>query len=137
MPKAIIKNTNAIAVVKLWGTNTTETLSLAELLDDTEVLVGTQIVNVASVTWYCDPAANSHIHISRNSVEIFDLYQNGQFDMNGNYSFVDNIENTSGFSFTFNGNGGVYLTLRKAAGYELTVEEWKFGQYDNPTIRGA
>ena len=138
MSKRVLKQTDTLAVVKVWGTGSTDTISLAtDLLSPTAVINGTPKVNISHVTWGVTPGASDQVTVTRNSVPVFNLYQNGQFDLSGNGGWAEDTENTSNIVVTFTGTGFLYLTLRKAAGYQSKVEPEYFGQYDNPTAVGS
>ena len=133
MSKRVIKLTNTLSVVKVWGTGTTDTITLAtDLLSSAEIVSGTPKINISHVTWGVSPGASDQVTVTRNSVPVFNLYQNGQFDLSGNGGWAEDTENTSNIVVTFVGTGFIYLTLRKAGGFKSKVEPEYFGQYDNP-----
>ena len=133
-----IKQTETMAIVKVWGTNSTDTITLAtDLLSPTMVIQGTPKVNIGFITWYVSPGASDSVNIVRNSVPVLNLHQNGDLDFGGNGGFTDDTENTSNIVVSIVGTGGCYLTLRKVAGYKSKIEPETFGPYDNTTAVGA
>lgn len=136
MAKTIIKNTNGITIVKVSGTDVTETISLAaDLLHDSESLQGTQKVDIQYVQWNISSGGSDTIKITRNSVEVLNLYQNaGELDLSGNGGYSDATENTQDLVCTVIGTGNLYITLRKRAGYAHKIETAQFGQYDTDVV---
>lgn len=129
-----------MAIVKVWGlTGTTnDTITLAtDLLSPTMVISGTPTVNIAGITWGVTPAASDLITITRTSVPIAYLYQNGQMDFSGEWGISEDTNNTADINVTIVGSGVCYITLRKIAGYASKIEPWIYGPYDNTTVVGA
>lgn len=127
-----------MAVVKVWGTDSNATVALAtDLLSSTMVVSGTPTVNITGVTWYCSPASSDSVIVTRNSIPVFNLYMNGQLDLSGNNGITEDTGNTSNIVVAIVGTGGIYLTLRKTAGYASKIEPWSFGSYDNTAAVGS
>lgn len=138
MSHRIIKQTETMAIVKVWGTASSDTITLAtELLSSTMVVDGTPTVNITGVTWYSSAGASDGVTVTRNSIPVFNLYMNGQLDLGGNNGISDDTGNTSDIVVTIVGTGGCYLTLRKVAGYKSKIEPETFGSYDNTTVVGS
>ena len=137
MALAILRQTETLAVVKVYGAGATTITLATDLLSSTMTVTGTPTVNIAHVTWYCSSGASDSVSIARNGVNIMHLYQNGQFDFAGEGGFSDTVQNTQNIVVTITGTGGCYLTLRKEAGYSSKVEPWTFGSYDNPALVGS
>ena len=134
MTKQAIRQTETICVYKVWGSG--DTINLAtDLLSPTVELSGTPVprVNIIAISWWVSPGAGDTVTITRNSVPLFNLYQNGQLDLGGNYGHVDNTQNTSNIVIAITGTGGCFLTLRKAAGYRSFIQPETYGSYDNLT----
>ena len=141
MAYRILKQTETLAVVKVWGTNTTDTITLdTMLLSSTMILHPTtpRSVGIGFVNWYISSGAADKISVIRNAVPILDLYQNGcDFDFMGNGGFTDDTESAANLVVNITGTGGCYLTLRKLAGYMSKIEAERFGSYDNVTTVGS
>lgn len=134
----IIKQTETMAIVKVWGTNSTDTIALAtDLLSPTMVVQGTPTVNISYITWYVSPGASDSVNIVRNSIPVLNLHQNGDLDFAGNGGFNEDTANTSNVVVSIVGNGGCYITFRKVAGYKSKIEPETFGPNDNTTVVGA
>lgn len=137
MPKRILKQTETLAIVKVWGTNVTETISLnSDLLSPTMIVEGTPRVNISFVTSYSQSDADS-IAVVRNSVPV--LYMNGvdQIDFSGNFGITEDTENSSNFVITISGTAGIYLNLRKVSGYKSKIETAQFSVYDDINVVGS
>jgi hypothetical protein len=136
----ILKNTHNLAVVKFYGTAMNDTLSLnntgASGLRLATQIGGTPNVSIAFASWAVSPAAADVITVTRNSIVILTLYQNGQLDFSGNGGFADNIAAINDIVVTSVGTGQLYLTLRKT-GYISTIEPEYFGPYDNSAVVGS
>lgn len=139
MAKRILKQTETLAVVKVTGTNVTETFTLAsDLLSSSMVVNGSPDVNISYVQWNVSPGASDTIIISRNAQPILNLFQNaGELDMGGNGGFVDDTNSTSDIQVQIIGTGDCFLTLRKAGGYKSKHEPETYGSYDNTTVVGS
>lgn len=139
MAKQIIKKTEALAVVKVSGTDVTETISLStDLLASTEIVQGAPVVNVIFAQWNVSQAAGDTIAVTRGGLPVLNLYQNsGEIDMGGNGGYADNTNNTSDLVVSITGTGNLYITLRKVSGYTQKIETAKFGAYDNTSVVGA
>ena len=139
MAKTIMKLTETLAIVKISGAGT-ETISLSDpqasggLLSPTQTVSGTPKVGIGFINW----TAGGDVTITRNSVEIYKLYQNtGEFDLSGNGGMLDTIQGTSNIAVTIVTGGVVFLTLRKIEGYASKIEPEKFGSYDNTGAVGS
>lgn len=134
MAKTIFKKTESVAIVKVSGSNVTETITLAsDLLAATEIVQGTPTVGINHIQWSLqgDNGATK-IEITRGGVDVLTLYDNGEvFDFSGNGGFVENTGATSDLTVTITGKAYVYLTLRKSAGYKSKIETAQFGSYDD------
>lgn len=133
---SVLKQTETLAVVKVYGANGTATINLdTDLLSSTMILdpVVTRKVPISYVSWYVSDAAGDQVAIVRDSVNVLNLYQNGELDFAGNGGFNETTREGENIVVTITGTGGVYLTLRKAAGYISKVQPWTYGQYDDPT----
>lgn len=138
MAHRIIKQTETMALIKVWGTGSTDTITLnSDLLSSTTVVQGTPTVNITGITWYVSAGATDNVTVTRNSIPVFNLYMNGQLDLAGNNGISDDTANTSDIVITIGGTGGCYLTVRKVAGYKSKIEPETFGQYDNTTAVGS
>lgn len=130
----ILKQTETQAVVKVSGLNDSASFSLAtDLLSSTMELHPTvpQKVEIQFVQWSVGPS--DKITVTRNGVSVLNCYQNGVLDFAGNGGFNETSQDTHDFTVTIAGEGGIFLTLRKAAGYISKIQPWKYGQYDDPT----
>lgn len=137
MPKRIMKQTETLAVVKVWGTNISETISLnSDLLSSTMVVDGTPRVNISFLTSYSPSDADS-VAIFRNSVPVVYLTGVDQLDFSGNFGITEDTENASNFVVTITGTAGVYLNLRKVSGYKSKIETAQFSVYDDLNAVGS
>ncbi len=139
MTKRVLKQTETAAVLKVTGTNVSETFSLAtDLLSPTMVVSGSPDVNIGYAQWNISSAAGDTIIISRNGVAVLNLYQNsGELDMSGNGGYADDTNSTHDIQVQIIGTGDVFLSVRKAGGYKSKVEPETFGSYDNTTAVGS
>ncbi len=139
MTKRVIKQTETSAVIKVTGTNVTETFTLAtDLLSPTMVVSGTPDVNITFAQWNISPGSSDTIKVTRNSVGVLNLFQNaGELDMAGNGGYADDTNSTHDIVVQIIGTGDIYLTLRKAGGYKSKVEPEYYGSYDNPAAVGS
>lgn len=135
----VMKQTETLAIVKVFGTNDNATINL-----DTDLLSSTMILDtvarrvpISYVSWYVSGAAGDQVSIVRDSIPVLNLYQNGELDFAGNGGFNETTKEGNNIVVTITGTGGVYLTLRKAAGYLSKVQPWTYGQYDNTTSTTA
>ena len=136
----VMKQTETLAIVKVFGTDDSVTIDL-----DTDLLSSTMILDpavarkvpISYVSWYVSDAAGDAVSIVRDSVPVLNLYQNGELDFAGNGGFNETTKEGNSIVVTIVGTGGVYLTLRKAAGYISKIQPWKYGQYDDPTSTTA
>jgi hypothetical protein len=135
MSHRVMYQTETKAVVKVWGTASADTITLAtELLSPTMIVQGTPTVNIIGVTWFVTDGASDSVAVVRNSIPVFNLTKNGQFDLK---DISDDTANTSDIVVNITGTGGCYLTLRKTAGYKSKIEPETFGSYDNTTVVGS
>lgn len=131
MAKSVLKLTETLAVVKVTGAGQTVIdlatdllLSKEELDEDNDPKVG-----ISFVQW----STSTGVTITRGGVEVMALSTNpGVLDLSGNGGFADYTEESENITVNIEGAGVCFLTLRKAGGYLSKIEEWKFGQYDNP-----
>ena len=138
MAHRILKQSETTVVVKVWGTGSTDTIAIAtEFLSPTMIVSGTPTANIIFATWAVSAGAADIITVTRNSIPVFNLYQNGQFDLGGNFSHPDDTGNTSDTVVTITGTGVIYLTYRKVAGWKSKIEPETYGPYDNPAAVGA
>ena len=138
MAKRILKQTETLTVVKVWGTNITETISLnSDLLSSTMTIDGTPRANIAFVTCYTDPNPTDKVTITRNSVPVLILYGVDQIDFSGNFGISEDTENASNLVITITGSGGVYLNLRKVSGYASKIETAQYSVYDDTNVVGS
>lgn len=139
MTKRVIKQTETSAVIKVTGTNVTETFTLAtDLLSPTMVVSGTPDVNITFALWNISPGAGDTIKVTRGGASVLNFFQNaGEMDLGGNGGFSDDTESTSDIQVQIIGTGDLYLTLRKVGGYKSKVETEVYGQYDNTTVVGS
>ena len=140
MAKRILKNTSSILIVKISGTDVTETISLAtDFLHPSTAPNGSPIrVNVSYVQWNVSSGSTDTIVVRRNTFPILNLYQNaGELDMSGNGGFQDDTENSSDLVCSIIGTGNLFLTLRKVSGFDSKLETAQYGSYDNPNVVGS
>ena len=139
MAKRILKMTETLAVVKISGTGSSDTITLnTDLLSSTMVVDGTPRVNIAYVQWNVSSAASDTITITRGGTPVLNLYQNaGELDLSGNGGYSDDTGNDQPLVVTITGTGNLYLTLRKVSGYKSKIETAQFGSYDNTTVVGS
>ena len=133
---SVLKQTETLAIVKVYGTNDSATINLdTDLLSSTMILdpVVARKVPISYVSWYVSGAVGDQVAIVRSAIPILNLYQNGELDFAGNGGFNETTREGENIVVTITGTGGVYLTLRKAAGYISKVQPWTYGQYDDPT----
>ena len=133
MPARILKQTETLAVIKICGSNTTGTVTLAtDLLSPTMVVQGTPTVNISYITWTVSSANSDVINIKRNGSTVIGLYQNtGEIDLSANGGFAEDTDNTFDFEYQIIGTGYCYMTVRKVSGYKSKIQPETFGQYDN------
>ena len=122
--KTIFKKTYGEALVKVAGTASEETISLAtDLLSTNSELEdgGTPTVNIAAVAWTGVPTGV--ITITRNSIIVMTLNAgaSGFLDFGGQIFPPDPIENTSDIVVTISGGQAeCWIRLRKVSGYVNT-----------------
>jgi len=137
MPIAVLKQTETLAVVKVYGAGGTINLA-TDLLSSTMIVQGTPTVNITFAQWNISPGASDKITVVRDGVSILNLQQNaGELDMGGNGGYADNIKNDKDIVVTTTGTGEVYLTLRKVSGYKSKLNPETFGSYDDITSTTA
>ena len=134
MPKANLKLTEQTAVVKVTGT-TAETIALnTDILDPRQEVTGTARANIVSITW----VTQGNTTIVRGGTNIMTLPAGvGQINLMDYLGAVDNVNNNSNIVVTIATGGSVYIQLRKVDGYSSKIEDYRFGQYDNPNVVGA
>lgn len=130
--KQVIKCTNQEAVIKIWGTDDSETITLnSDILAATQVLSGDEFeVNIVTMAW--TGLADSTITIERDGATITNVNAQGsdELDFNG-LGFNDNIANYADIDVAITSSAQLYLTVRKVAGYKTTVEYATYGAYDD------
>jgi hypothetical protein len=137
MPITVLKQTETLAIVKVFGASGTINLN-TDLLSPTMAIQGTPTVNITYVQWNISPGAADRIAITRNGISVLNLQQNaGELDMSGNGGYSDNTGNTFPLVVTITGVGECYITLRKVAGYRSRIEPHQFGPLDNPALVGS
>lgn len=142
MAKSILRNTETLTVVKVYGVSgtTVETFALAtDIASGTQVAAGPYKVWLNHLQWSLqgDNGA-SKIAITRGGMPVITLWDNGEvFDFAGNGGFAETTGEASDIVVTITGNAFLYMTLRKVAGYNSKVETEKFGPYDNTTVVGS
>lgn len=135
---SVLKQTETMAIVKVYGTASSYTVTLnTDLLSPTTIVQGTPTVNIIGVTWFVSSGASDAITVTRGGTPVMNLYMNGQLDLAGNNGISDTVGNTSDIAVTIAGTGAIYLVLRKAAGYKSKIEPEIFGQYDSTTAVGS
>lgn len=139
MAKRVLKQTETVAVVKISGTGSTDTVTLnSDLLSSTMVVDGTPRANIIYAQWNISPGASDTIVVTRGGTPVLNLYQNaGELDMGGNGGYSDDTNNDQPLVCTITGTGNLYLTLRKVSGYKSKVETSEFGPHDNTTAVGS
>lgn len=139
MAKRILKMTETLAVVKIYGTGSSDTVTLnTDLLSSTMVIDGTPRVNIVYAQWNISPGGTDTIVVTRGGTQVLNLYQNaGELDMGGNGGYSDDTGNDQPLVVTITGTGNLYLTLRKVSGYKSKIEGAEFGPYDNTTAVGS
>lgn len=137
--KTVLKKTQQEAIVKVGGTDGSAVIDIAaDLLSHNQQLSGDPVL-VDIVGAEVSGLLNNAVTITRNGVPIlaFAGENNGTFDFEG-MGFRDSIENNQNITVTIAGaEGHIYLTLRKVAGFNSTVEAGRFGSYDDLTQVGA
>lgn len=134
MAHRVLKQTETMAIVKVWGlTGTTnDTITLAtDLLSSTMQISGTPTVNITGISWSVTPGASDLITITRNAVPVGYYYKNGQMDFAGNWGISEDTNNTNDIAVTIVGSGVCYILVRKVAGYKSMVNPETYGSYDN------
>ena len=138
MSKRLIKRTETLEVWKLSGTNSSDTITLStDMLSPTMIISGTPTVNIIFVTWDVSSGTSDNVTVTRGGNNIFNLYLNGQLELNGNLGQPETTSNTDDINVSITGTGNCYLTLRKASGYASKIETAQFSVYDNTSIVGA
>lgn len=139
MAKSVLKMTSGPCIVKISGTNVTETVTLAtDLLDPSDIVLGTPVVDISYAQWNVSSGATDTIKVVRNGIDVLNLYQNsGELDLSGNGGYSDWTENTSDLVFTIVGTGNLFLSLRKRSGYASKLETAEFSVYDDVNAVGS
>ena len=137
--KTVLKKTQQEAIVKVSGTSGSATINIStELLSHNQALSG-DTVRVDIVGCSVTGLLGSAITVVRNSVPVlaFAGENSAIFDLEGQ-GFRDNIENNQNIVVNIAGaEAHIYLTLRKVAGFNATVETGAFGSYDDLTQVGS
>ena len=139
MSKTYLKSTAQEVVVKIYGTNASETIELDEagMIPATQVVDGaTQTVNIVGLVW--SGAADAVITITRGAT-IATLQANaaGFIDFSGQGMVPDSVSNTTDIAVATTGLGQCDLRLHKVAGYKTLYEPATYGSYDDITRFGA
>jgi hypothetical protein len=137
--KTIVKKTSSEAIVKIGGTSGSATIDIsADLLSHNQALSG-DTVRVDIVGAMVTGLLTSAITVVRNSVPVlaFAGENSGTFDFEGQ-GFRDETQNNQNIVVSISGaEGHIYLTLRKSAGFNSTIEGGRFGSYDNESQVGS
>lgn len=137
--KTIIKRTHQEAIVKVGGTDGNATINIStDLLSHNQQLSG-DTVRVDIVGCMTTGMLGNGITVTRNNVPVLAFAGENStiFDFEGQ-GFRDETQNDKNIVVTISGaEGHVYLTLRKVAGFNSTVETGRFGSYDDLTQVGA
>lgn len=127
--KQILKNTTSLAVVKISGTNITETIQFdLDITAHNQIQVIDPAVSVIFAQWNISSDTNDQIIVSRKTGDvsnaILNLGQNqGKLDFGGCGGFPDAEYKLSDISVQINGTGNVYITLRKLSGFKRVDDE--------------
>lgn len=138
--KSILKLTETDCVIKVAGTDGTETISLTNDLTRaaTEVAASSgQRVVITTLTWTGE--ANATMALDRNGTRVYTLLgsASAQLDLNGQFTTYDPTEAEADIDVTISGGQGeVILRLQKMEGYKLKIETGFYGQYDDPNAIG-
>lgn len=134
-----LRNTNQETIIKFTGAATdTGTITIANLGATTQAR-NADAPKVNMVRIIASGLTNSNLTITRGGVAIFQGSPGAvielEFISNG---FSDSVNNTSDLVFTI-GTAAVtgYISLRKLAGWDTTVETATYGAYDNVTVVGS
>lgn len=126
--KQILKNTTSLAVVKISGTNITETIQFdLDITANNQMQVIDPAVSVIFAQWNISSNTNDQIIVSRKTGDvsnvILNLGQNqGKLDFGGCGGFPDAEYKLSDIVVTIIGTGNAYLTIRKLSGFQDTNE---------------
>ena len=134
-----LRNVNQETIIKFTGAaSDTGTITIANLGCATQARnVAVPTVNMVRII--ASGLTNSNLTITRGGITVFAGSPGAvielEFISNG---FSDSVGNTSDLVFTI-GTAAVtgYITLRKLAGWDTTVETAVFGSYDNNTVVGS
>lgn len=139
MAKVVLKNTSGQTIVKVSGTNVTETITLSvDLLHPQDIISGTPVVDIQYAQWNISPGAADTIRVIRNGVDVLNLFQNaGELDLSGNGGYSDWVENTQDLVCTIVGTGNLFISLRKRSGYASKIETAEYGSYDDTNAVGS
>lgn len=134
-----LRNTNQETIIKFTGaTNDTGNIVIANLGAPTQVRnAAAPAVNM--IRFMASGLNASAVTINRNSVLYFNAAPAAavEFDLTQN-GISDSQNNTFDLAFTITGGAVTgYITLRKIAGWDTTVETTVYGSYDNNTVVGS
>jgi hypothetical protein len=135
-----LRNTNQETIIKFTGAaGDTGAITIANLAASTQVRnAATPTVNM--VRFMATGLNASAVTVNRNSVLFFNAAPAAavDFDLTQN-GITDSQNNTSPtIDFTIAGAPVTgYITLRKLAGWDTTVETATYGAYDNTTVVGS
>jgi len=109
-----LKLTQVQGVVSVRGTAATGTIALATTLKKSTETQSSPAVNIKGLHWTLSSGASAKVQ--RNSVVLYELYENGSHDF---YGFSDNSENTSDILVVIAGGDGgtVIVNCAKVSGY--------------------
>ena len=114
MAITVIRNTVQEAIVKITGTGP-QTITLSSLVSASQTVSGTPTVDIAAINSSTD--INNKITITRNSVPIIYIWDNGVIDQP---QYVFREENTSDIVVDLGiKDSTVLLRLNKVAGYSV------------------
>lgn len=115
MTKTVVKVTPNKAVVKVVDANATISLA-TDLLFTGQTVSGTPKVYITGVWFCCD--GNTHIHVTRNSVDALKLSYASKFEF-PTFAITENA--TSDIVITCPANSMVILELSKTEGYSDVI----------------
>lgn len=137
--KTVIKKTQQEAIIKISGTDGNATIDIsADLLSHNQALSG-DTVRVDIVGAMVTGLLTSAITVVRNSVPVlaFAGENSTLFDFEGQ-GFRDSTQNDKNIVVAISGaEAHIYLTVRKVAGFNSTIEGGRFGSYDNESQVGS
>lgn len=134
-----LRNTNQETIIKFTGAaNDTGTITIANLGAPTQVRnAAAPVVNM--VRFMATGLNASAVAVNRNGVLFFNAAPAAAIDFDLTQCGIsDSQNNTFDLAFTITGGAVTgYITLRKLAGWDTTVETATYGAYDNTTVVGS